>query len=161
LGEDAVKADRSPARILKALFYVALGGLGLWLGSTFLVDGSQDVAQHFGVPEFVVGMTIVAIGTSVPELAFSVRAAQQGHPELVLGNVIGSNAFNLLCVLGIAGIVDPIRVPEIAARREIWIMLAATVLIWLLMVARKKFSRAEGVVLLIAYAAYMVFVITT
>lgn len=159
LGEDAAKADRSAKLMLKSLAYVLLGLFGLAFGSHLLVGGSTDVAEHFGVPEFVIGMTLVAIGTSVPELAFSVRAAQGGHPELVLGNVLGSNAFNILCVLGISGLVDPIQVPAVAAQRDVWIMLLATALIWPMMITRQRVSRAEAVTLLVLYAGYMAFVV--
>lgn len=141
------------------LVLVLLGLGGLILGAQALVTGAVSLAEAAGVSEVVIGLTLVAVGTSIPELAFSIRAATQNHAEIALGNVIGSNVFNLLCVLGVASLVRPIGVPEEAVGRDLWVMLAATILIWPIMITRLKISRIEGSILLVAYAIYIVAVV--
>ena len=108
-----------------------------------------------GVSEAVIGLTIVAIGTSMPELATSVIAARKGHADVAIGNIIGSNIFNILGILGITALVLPLDVPGSIARFDIWVMLGATLA--LLIVARTgaQIGRAEGAALLAAYVAYL------
>jgi cation:H+ antiporter len=160
LNEDA-KRDRNNAKlktILRDVGFILIGLAGLVIGARLLVVGAVDIATRLSVPSVIVGLTVVAIGTSVPELAFSLRAALKGHPEIALGNVVGSNVFNLLCVLGIASLVRPIPVPPEAVDRDVWVMLAITVLLWPVMLSRNSISRFEGGVMLALYAGYMVWV---
>ena len=148
------------ARSVFAHLLLTLVGLGgLILGAELLVDGGKSMASAVGMSSAVIGLTVVAIGTSIPELAFSVRAAQRGQSELALANVLGSNAFNLLSVLGIAAIVDPIVVPEEAAQRDVWVMLAISTLVWPIVLVRRKLGRPEGLTLLAIYAVYLAFVV--
>lgn len=137
---------------------VLLGLVGLVVGAKLLVGGAVDIAERLSVPSVIIGLSVVAIGTSVPELAFSIRAALKGHPEIALGNVVGSNVFNLLCVVGIAALVRPIPVPSEAVTRDLWVMLGVTVLIWPLMLTRQKINRLEGGVMLAAYCGYIAWV---
>lgn len=145
--------------LLKGVGLAGLGLLALIVGADWLVDGATYSATRFGMPKEVIGLTLVAVGTSIPELAFSIRAAQHGHGEMVLGNVLGSNVFNLCCVLGVAGLIDPIRVPMSAAMRDSWVMIAVTALTWALMSGRAGLTRPRGVVLLVGYAAYIALVV--
>ncbi|MEM7755473.1 MAG: calcium/sodium antiporter [Planctomycetota bacterium] len=138
--------------------FVLLGLAMLVGGAKLLVDGAVDIAQRLNVPSVIIGLTVVAIGTSVPELAFSLRAALKGHPEIALGNVVGSNVFNLLSVVGIASLVKELPVPVEAVQRDIWAVVAATILIWPLMVTREKISRIEGGFMLAVYFAYIIVV---
>jgi len=160
LNTDAGTArGRARARAIITDIALILAGLAMLIfGAKLLVDGSVDIAQRLNVPNVIIGLSVVAIGTSVPELAFSLRAALKGHPEIALGNVVGSNVFNLLSVVGIAALVSPLAVPEEAVRRDVWAVLAATVLIWPIMLTRQSISRVEGGFMLAVYTAYIIIV---
>ncbi len=153
----AEKSTRT-REIVSDTVLVLLGLAGLVLGAKLLVGGAVDIAERLSVPSVIIGLSVVAIGTSVPELAFSLRAAFKGHPEIALGNVVGSNVFNLLCVVGIASLVRPIPVPPEAVARDLWVMLGVTILIWPLMLTRQKISRIEGGVMLAGYCGYIAWV---
>ncbi len=144
--------------VIKPLLLVLAGLAGLVLGAKLLVDGASSIASAIGVSEAIIGLTVVAFGTSVPELVFSARAAMKDHPEIAIGNIIGSNVFNLLSVLGVAALVRPIAIPHEAVSRDIWVVWIVTVLSLLIMVSRGTISRREGSLLLLAYAGYTVFV---
>ena len=125
------------------------------LGARLLVDGAVALARDFGVSEALIGVTVVAVGTSLPELATTLVAARRGQNDVAFGNVIGSNIFNVLGILGVTALVSPLAVaPEIAAF-DIWVMLAATVALIAVAVTGWRITRAEGAVLLAAYAAYI------
>lgn len=138
----------------KSSLLVALG-VGLLVGGAkLLVDAVSDIALSLGVPEFVIGLTMVAFGTSLPELATSVRAALRGHSDIALGNVIGSNVFNLLAVLGLGGLIRPLEVPQGVIDRDLWIMLAATAALAPITLTGKRVNRVEGGLLVAAYLVY-------
>ncbi len=138
----------------KDLVFVA-GGLVLTiLGARFLVTGAIDVAQVLGVSEAVIGLTIVAVGTSLPELVTTIAAARRGQADIAFGNVVGSNIFNVLFILGATATIHPIDVPATIAAFDIWIMLGATALLLAFSVSRWRIGRIEGWILLAAYAAY-------
>jgi len=150
---------RSKLRFMVIDTLLVIGGIAMLVfGANLLVNGAVDIAERLNVPEVIIGLSVIAIGTSVPELAFSLRAALKGHPEIALGNVVGSNVFNLLSVVGVAALVSPLAVPPEAVRREIWAMIAATVLILPLMVTRDRISRIEGGFMLAVYIGYMIVV---
>ena len=136
---------------------VALGLAVLVAGSQLLVNSATDIAEELGVSDLVIGLTVVAIGTSLPELATSVLAAMRGQRDIAVGNVVGSNLFNLLCVLGLTGIVsgDGIPVTDDSLRLDFPVMLAATAA--LLPVVRRGFriERWEGVVFIVLYVGYV------
>lgn len=136
------------------------GGLVLLaLGGRMLVDGAVRLAQLAGLSERVIGLTIVAAGTSAPEVAASLVAAGRRHTDLALGNLIGSNIFNLLGILGVSGLVLPLRIaPEILGS-DGWWMLGITVLLFPLMRRGMRLSRGDGLVLLGTYAAYLTFLL--
>ncbi len=136
-----------------AALFVGLGGL-LW-GSDLLVDGAILVARVWSVSEEVIGLTMVALGTSLPELAASTVAAVRGHSDVAVGNVVGSNIFNLLFVIGLASMVIPIPVaPQILAF-DIWIMLIATAALLPFLSTGRTFDRTYGAIFLVAYASYI------
>lgn len=144
------------ATALPARLAVTLGGLtGIILGAGLLVDGAIVLARAFGLSEAVIGLTIVAVGTSLPELATSLIAALRRHGDVALGNVVGSNIFNLLGILGATAVFRPIAVPSEIARFDNWIMLAATGLFILFATTRSQVERWEGGVLLASYLAYV------
>lgn len=132
-----------------------LGGLGiLILGSRLLVDHSVILAKGFGVSEAVIGLTIVAAGTSMPELATSVVAALRKQPDIAIGNVVGSNVFNILGILGVTSLVSPLYAPGIALT-DYAAMLAFTVLLIPLLYTGRMLHRLEGLALLALYAGYL------
>jgi len=132
-----------------------LGGLALTLlGARFLVEGAVSLAETLGMSEAVIGLTIVAVGTSMPELVTSVIAARKGHGDVALGNIVGSNIFNILGILGVTAVIVPLPVPPEIAAFDIWVMLAATLLLMLFARTGWRIGRREGTLLLIAYAVY-------
>ncbi|WP_397541704.1 calcium/sodium antiporter [Roseovarius salis] len=136
--------------------FVLLAGLGLiLLGARFLVNGAISMAGHLGLSESVIGLTIVAIGTSMPELATSVIAARRGHGDVAFGNVVGSNIFNILGILGVTALLHPLEVPARIAGADIWVMLAATAVLLLFAWTGRRIGRREGAALLVVYAGYL------
>ena len=135
---------------------VAVGGLVLTIaGARFLVEGAIDLASALGVSETLIGLTIVAVGTSLPELVTSIMAAIRGQSDVAFGNVVGSNIYNVLGILGVTAIVQPIPVPAEIARQDIWVMLAATAVLLLVTVTGWRITRREGGLMLVGYAAYL------
>ncbi len=137
-----------------------LGLAGLPLAAHLTVDSAADVARVWGVSDTVIGLTIIAIGTSLPELATTVIAAIRGHGALALGNVLGSNLFNMLAIIGITAMVTPLAIPPEVLRLDIWVMLAATVLLVPFVVWQVPIGRVAGVAFLAAYVAYIGFLLT-
>ncbi|MFW5881803.1 MAG: sodium:calcium antiporter [Roseicyclus sp.] len=137
-----------------ALFLVA-GLAGLPLGADLLVDSSVAIATAYGISETVIGLTLVAIGTSLPELATTIMAAIRRHTDVALGNVIGSNMFNLLGIIGISSLVGPIPVDPAILRLDIWVMLAASAVLAPFVFLRWPMGRLVGVVSTMLYAGYL------
>lgn len=133
-----------------------LGGLGaLFLGADLLIDAATAIARGFGISEAVIGLTIVAVGTSLPELATSVVAAFRRHAEVALGNVVGSNIFNILGILSITAMVVPVPVESSMASFDIPFMLAVSVALIALIRLTGRISRGAGAVMLAAYTGYV------
>ena len=141
--------------VWKLALYLIVGLVGLPLGADFLIDGSKGMARDFGVSEAVIGLTIIAIGTSLPELATTISAALRNQADVAIGNVVGSNLFNITAVIGAAALVAPMEVPGEILSRDIWIMLAATVLLAPFIFFCLKISRLTGGVFLGLYVAYL------
>ncbi|MBU2485037.1 MAG: calcium/sodium antiporter [Alphaproteobacteria bacterium] len=133
-----------------------LGGLGaLFIGADLLIDAATAIARSFGISEAVIGLTIVAVGTSLPELATSVVAAFRRHAEVALGNVVGSNIFNILGILGITAMVVPVPVESSMALFDIPFMLAVSVALIALILATGRISRGAGVAMVAVYTGYV------
>ena len=132
-----------------------VGGIGLLIGGArILITGAVGMAENFGVSEAVIGLTMVAVGTSLPELTVGVMAALRRHADVAVGNILGSNIFNLLGSLGISAVVEPVMVNPRILGFDQWVMLgAAVLLIWFLHTG-KRLSRGEGWALLACYAGY-------
>lgn len=146
-----------PGRPLLLIILAVLASLGaLAYGADLLVEGATGLAEAAGVSPFLIGIFMVAVSTSLPELATGVIAARKQHPDIVLGNVLGSNVFNILCVLGISAQVGPLHVPDSATVVDLWVMLGFAVVCLPVMVTGFRISRREGVLLLIAYLVYAV-----
>jgi cation:H+ antiporter len=136
-----------------------VGGLALtMLGAHLLVSSVLAIGVEAGISETVLGVTVVAVGTSLPELTTSVLAAFRRQPDIAFGNILGSNIYNILGILGVTAILEPIRVPPEILRTDIWIMLGATVLLVFFSISGWRISRIEGGTFLAAYAAYLLFV---
>lgn len=137
---------------------LAIGGIAaLVFGADMLVEGAVNIARDFGVPDAVIGLSLVAIGTSLPELATAIVAAIRRHSDVVLGNVIGSNIFNILAILGVTVVIQPIEVSARFREIDTPVMLGAALLLLALLFATKSIGRLWGALMLAAYAAYMVF----
>ena len=141
-------------------FYILLGMIGLPLGADLLVDSSVEIARKFHVSDTVIGLTLVAIGTSLPELATTVMAALRKQADVALGNVIGSNMFNLLAIIGVASLVGPIPVAKSIMTFDIWIMLGASALLIPFVYFRQDLGRIWGALFCALYAGYIFVVIS-
>ncbi|MEP3347247.1 MAG: calcium/sodium antiporter [Litoreibacter sp.] len=139
--------------------YLLAGLIGLPLGASLLVDNASAIATRMGVSETVIGLTLVAVGTSLPELATTVVAAMRKHADVALGNVIGSNLFNLLVIIGVAGLVGPIPVPEAFLRFDLWVMLASSLVLIPIVFMRKDLGKRWGAALCALYVIYIVIVL--
>ncbi|MFS4581988.1 calcium/sodium antiporter [Phaeobacter sp. C3_T13_0] len=136
--------------------YLLLGLIGLPLGADLLVDNASVIARTYGVAEPVIGLTLVAIGTSLPELATTVMAALRRQADVALGNVIGSNMFNLLAIMGIATFIGPIDVDPSFLRVDLWVMLASSLLLVPFVFLKMDITRTWGVILSVTYVVYLV-----
>ena len=135
-----------------------LTGLALMIfGADFLVDGSSAIARRAGISEFVIGLTIVGFGTSCPELVVSLTGALQGNADISVGNVVGSNIFNTLLILGLTAVIAPVAVTRANSRRDIPIALLVTFLFIAFALTGTKISFFEGVAFLLVFIAYMVY----
>ena len=136
-------------------------GLGLILaGANFLTDGSAAVTQRFRVPEFIIGLTIVAVGTSTPELASSVVSLLKGKSEMALGNVIGSNIANILLILGVSATIRPLTMGGITTTDILMVVLSSLLLLLTAFTFRRKqIDRWEGAIFLMIYVAYIWYLI--
>ena len=149
----------------KAIFWLVLGLVLLIVSSRVLVWGAVNIAHVLGVSDLIIGLTIVALGTSLPELAASVIAVRKGEHDIAIGNVVGSNMFNLLAVTGIAGVVSPITsLPEQVLSRDWLVMMGMTVALLIMAYGFRRagrINRFEGAGLLIAFCAYNVWLVTS
>lgn len=134
---------------------IAVGVAALAFGADLLVTGGTDIARTLGVSEAVIGLTLIALGTSLPELAASVMAAVRGHTDVALGNVVGSNLFNILGVAGVTAVITPLSVPEQMIRFDLWVMLATTALVIPFLVNGRRLSKPIAGVFLVGYVAYI------
>jgi len=139
----------------KIALFLVLGLIGLPLGANLLVDGASNIARAFGVTETVIGLTLVALGTSLPELATTVMAAIRRQADVALGNVIGSNMFNLLGIIGVASLVGPIPVNAQFMAFDFWVMLGTSLLLVPFVFFGRDIGRVWGVILSLAYVGYV------
>ncbi len=145
--------DKSVIPIWKSLFFVVIGLFCLVVGSDLFVSSASSVAEHLGVSQSIIGLTIVAGGTSLPELATSVVAAYKGQSAIAIGNVIGSNVFNILLILGMTAVICPMQIGGITIV-DLGMMLLSVVLVWFFSYTRFTVEKWEGAVLTLSYVAY-------
>lgn len=148
--EESVKAKMIPV-------YFLIGAAGLYFGSELLVDNAVIIAKSLGVSEFIIGITIVSLGTSLPELVTSIMAILKGQSSISIGNLIGSNIFNVFAVLGITSMVKPMAAGAFLFQFDLPFMLGITLLMGVFLFWGKKLSRVEGGLLLSAYFIYVLF----
>lgn len=151
-------SQASGTSMLKAVVMLVVGLLCLIAGSNMFVDNASFVASSLGVSDAVIGLTIVAGGTSLPELATSMVSAKKGNSDIAIGNVIGSNVFNILMIIGITGLVKPMHIAGITTL-DLIMMLASMLLMWFFCRTTYKVKRWEGAVLTIVYLAYLTWLI--
>jgi len=156
LQEGTCVAER-PARFagMMAVVFIITGVGALVGGSLLLIEGAVDIATRVGVSDAVIGLTLVAVGTSLPELATAIVAGLRHHSEIALGNVLGSNLFNLLLVLGVLGLIIPFQVAQEMLNFDIWVMVGAVVVLLPVMMTGWRIGRREGAVFLLAYGVYV------
>lgn len=143
--------------VSKSIFFIVAGAVGIALGGDVVVNSASNIATKFGMGQTLVGLTIVSIGTSLPELVTSIVAARKNEVDMALGNAIGSNIFNILMVLGIASAISPIAfLTENLV--DIAILMVFSVLVWIFAWTRRKLTKPEGAVMLLLYAAYVVYI---
>lgn len=148
----------------QALLSLVIGLVLLIVSSRILVWGAIEIAHHFGVSDLIIGLTIVAIGTSLPELASSIIATRKGEHDIALGNILGSNLFNTLAVVGIAGVIHPMTVGPEVFSRDILVMTGLTVSLFVICYGFKgpgRINRIEGGALLVCYIGYTTYLIST
>ncbi|MFC4272816.1 calcium/sodium antiporter [Sneathiella chungangensis] len=144
-----------PKSLWISLIFILMGLIGLVLGSHLLVKGAELIAQAAGVSDEIIGLTLVALGTSLPELATSIIAAFRRHGDVAIGNVLGSNLFNITGIIGATAIVEPMAAPEQILHFDLWIMLFVSLLMIPIFIARKPIGRVLGGAFCIAYVAYV------
>ena len=156
--EDELPEDDELLSPIKNLIYLAVGVVGLWLGSEWLVGGAIDLAQTFGVSDRVIGITVVSVGTSIPELAASIIAMLKKEKAISLGNLVGSNIFNIMAVLAITGLIQPIVVddPQFLSSDVLFMLGFALVLLPLVLVSKKRELKYwQGLALLVGYLFFI------
>jgi cation:H+ antiporter len=159
----AVTPDAKPRRATRetwlALLGIAVGLSGLLIGAEWLVDSATQIARAFNIPEAVIGATLVAVGTSLPELASVVAAATRGLGDIAIGNVVGSNVFNLGLVLGTAALLRPLELPPELVVRQVLPALAFSILLIPLALTRQRVTRLEGLLLLVGYLGFFIWTV--
>ncbi|WP_313137440.1 calcium/sodium antiporter [Paracoccus jeotgali] len=154
-----MQVGHAPGR--RIALWLAVGLVTLPIGARLLVGGASDIASGLGISDAVIGLTLVAVGTSLPELAASVASALRGRADMAMGNVIGSNLFNILAIMGITAFFGPLAVPPEMLRFDLWVMLAVTLLLGPFLLRDIKIGRRAGSVLLAGYAGYTAWLLAT
>lgn len=155
--EESVDEEK-PMPVWKMILLIIVGGVMIVLGADVAVDAATALARIFGMSERLIGLTIVAFGTSLPELVTSATAAVKGKADIAVGNIVGSNVFNILFVVGTSALITPVAYADNFFVDSI-VCIASSVLLWILVVKNKRLGRAGGVCLLACYAAYFVYLI--
>ncbi len=158
LNPDLPKIDYSGRKIFKACILLILGAAGVLIGANLIVDNAVIIAKNLGVSEILISVTIIALGTSLPEMATSLAAMKKGESDIAIGNVVGSNIFNILFVLGLSSTIRPIAFPPMAFK-DLWFVLGISVVFLVFAYTRRTISKKEGGILLLFYIFYIAFVI--
>ena len=159
-GEDEIAPLTEKDTVLKMILFIIVGLVMIVFGSDFTVTGATKIAEAIGVDSRLIGLTVVAFGTSLPELVTSVTAAKKNAVDIAIGNIIGSNIFNILFVLGIAGVVSPNPIGfQPVFIIDAVVAIFAALLLWLCVLKDKKLGRLGGIIMLVVYAAYFAYLL--
>lgn len=153
INEDVLKLKEQS--LIKSGGLLLIGIAGLYFGSDMLVDSAVEISKMFGVSERIIGVTVIAIGTSLPELVTSIIAALKKETDIAIGNILGSNIMNILAIIGITSLISPINVSEVFIKQDFLWMLGLTILLFPILRSRLIISRLEGALLLAVYGAYL------
>ena len=151
--------DGLPTNMIKSFAYVIGGIVGLILGGNLIVENAVYIAEFFDVPKTIIGLTIVAIGTSLPEIATVIVATYRGHPEVAIGNVLGSNVFNVFAVMGASALAGPIMIADELKRFDLWVMLLTSFVLLIFVLRRQPIGKKIGLAFTIAYVFYILAVL--
>jgi len=154
---DVTSDGNKETPVFKAVITTVLGLAGLMFGAHILVDGATVIARTMGISEAIIGLTIIAIGTSLPELVTSVMAARNNHGDVAIGNIVGSNLFNILAIMGITSLVAPVAIPEQFFRVDFPILMATSLLIVPFAIGKMKIGRTAGLFFSLIYISYLLF----
>lgn len=143
---------------LKSGIFIAVGLAGIIWGGDLVVDSASSIAKDFGLSQTFIGLTIVALGTSLPELVTSMVAAGKGENDLAVGNVVGSNIFNILLILGVSSVITPIKL-DVTAVYDTIILVAASIIVYVAAISKHEIKKTEGVMFLLAYLAFFVYIL--
>ena len=156
-GNQADGDDYEIIPVWKCIFYILGGIIAIIIGGDVVVDSASKIAAQFGMSDNLIGLTVVAFGTSLPELVTSVVAAKKNEVDMALGNVIGSNIFNILLVLGVAAAISPVAfVMENIV--DIVVLVVMSLIVWWFAWSKQKITRGEGIIMLFMYAIYVVYI---
>lgn len=156
--ESDIEEKKNPLSPIKIFLYIILGIIGIVLGGNLVVENAKTIAISLGMSETLVGLTIVSIGTSLPELVTSITAALNKKPGIALGNAIGSCIFNILFILGLTNTISPIKTTNVMHIDTI-IMIVLTIITFILAYDKEDFNRKDGIILVTLFIAYMIFII--
>lgn len=151
--------DSPDSSIVKSVIFVLAGLAGLSIGAKLTLDGAVFLGERIGFSEAVIGLTIIAVGTSLPELMTCVAASLKGHNDILMGNLVGSNIFNTLLITSGAGLARPFSISDRLTGTDYWIMIAVSVIFAVMAFTGKRIRRTEGVLLVMIYIGYMVYVV--
>ena len=151
---DKEKETKPKYNVLISILLLLLGLVGIIIGSNFVVENATGIAKILGVSDKMISLTIVALGTSLPELATSIVAARKGQSAIAIGNVIGSNVFNILFIIGLTGVITPMQIVGLT-NIDFAVMLGSMLLLWLMSFTKYTLSRWEGAVLAVLYVVYV------
>jgi cation:H+ antiporter len=157
--EEIEEVGQLPGRTSVAVLAVLAGIIALVFGSNMLIEGATGIAMAFGISEAVIGVTLVAIGTSLPELAAVIVAAIRNHADVALGNVLGSNVFNVFGMLGLTAVIEPLAINRAFLDLDMWVMLGVSALLLVFLTTGNRLNRGESLLLLAGYTAYVVFLL--
>jgi cation:H+ antiporter len=158
LAEEDVEKEVVDIPTWLCIIYIVGGAVAIKFGGDWVVDSCTTLALKFGMSETLVGLTIVALGTSLPELVTSIVAAKKNELDMAIGNVVGSNVFNILLILGTAGAISPMTYLTVNAIDTL-ILVGFSAIVWAMCLKKKNLNRANGIIMLLLYAAYLGYII--
>ena len=155
LGYEAIDTEKESLDRWRLIIFLVVGFVGLPLGAKILITSATNFAENYGVSEEVIGLTVVAVGTSLPELATAIAAAYRREANLLLGNVIGSNIFNILCIAGIASLIHPLQLTDKIELSSVGTLIASSIVLAPIIIWYVSITRIIGIIFLLMYAGYM------